>query len=74
MSDALGRKWLNVELYPSEAEEFRGFLKEFGIKYESSQAGNMVHFECLVDEIDEYFANRFLKYDLTPTIDKISIV
>lgn len=60
-ADKLGRQYFNTELEPEEAQEFRRFLKEAGIKYEASQAFNLIHFECLVDEVDRFFVERFLR-------------
>lgn len=54
-------KWYNTELEPNEAEGFRAFLRENKIKYEASQAGNLIHFECLMDECDKFFADNFLR-------------
>lgn len=59
--DGLGRQYLSVELEFAEAEKFRVFLKESGIKYEASQAWDLVHFECLMDEVDRFFADHFLQ-------------
>lgn len=58
--DKLGRQWLNVELEPQEAQEFKAFLRGAGIKHETSQAGNLIHFECLMDYADKAFAEAFL--------------
>lgn len=54
------KRWLNTELQDDEARRFKGFLRDYGIKYETSQAGNLVHFECLMDVAEEASANGFL--------------
>lgn len=55
------KRWLNVELNKGEESDgFKGFLRQSGIKYETSEAGNLIHFECLMDRVDEEFANDFL--------------
>ena len=54
------RRWLNVELERDDADKLRVFLRQSGIKYETSEAGNLIHFECLMDKVDEEFANGFL--------------
>ena len=59
--DGLGRRYMNVELEPGEADLFRAHLRDFGAKYEASQAGNLIHFEVLTDEVDRYFINGFLE-------------
>lgn len=45
-------KYYNVELDISSADMFRSLLKEKGIKYESSQAGDYTHFEVEVKDLD----------------------
>ena len=59
--DGLGRRYMNVELEPHEADSLRAYLRGFGIAYETSQAGNLIHFEVLTDEVDRYFIDRFLE-------------
>ncbi len=44
------RQWHNVELENGkESDEFRHFLNKNKIKFETSGAGNLVHFEVLVN-------------------------
>ena len=50
----------NVELGVSDAEKLKVFLKENKIKHETSQAGELVHFECLVNRFEEEKVNNFL--------------
>ncbi len=55
------RRWMNTELERGEeSERFKEFLRQSSIKYETSEAGNLIHFECLMDSVDQEFANRFL--------------
>lgn len=54
------RNWLNVELESQEAKRFRGYLLDMHIQYESSGAGSLTHFECLMDETEAEKANEFL--------------
>lgn len=55
------RRWLSTELEKGdEANRFKGFLRQNGIKYETSEVGSLIHFECLMDKVDEEFANAFL--------------
>ena len=53
--------WYHVELEHGDALKFRAFLQEFNIKYEASGAWNLVHFSCLMDEVDKFFADSFLR-------------
>ena len=57
----MDRKYLNVELSHVDADRFRGFLLDNGIKYESSGAWNLVHFECLMNEDEAQLASEFLE-------------
>lgn len=57
------RKWLNVELCKgSEEELFRYFLMGREIKYETSGAHNMVHFECFMSDEDASEASEVLDF------------
>ena len=49
------RNWVNVELGQEAADGFRMYLRSKNIKFETSGAGNLVHFECLMtpEERDE---------------------
>lgn len=50
----------NCELAKGTAEKFKAFLKRNNIKYEASEAGHLIHFECLMDDAQMELANRFL--------------
>lgn len=50
----------NVELSKGEAEELKVFLKNNKIKFETSGAGDLVHFEVLVNKLEEKKINEFL--------------
>lgn len=63
----MGRRWHNVELDAkiringhSDSSVFRKFLMDNNIKYETSAAGNMVHFEVLVDNDEMEKCDTFL--------------
>lgn len=51
----LMKKWYNVEIpYTTRedirrAEAYKAWLTDNGIRFESSSAGNMLHFETLLD-------------------------
>ena len=50
----------NVELSKVEAEELKVFLKSNKIKFETSGAENLVHFEILVNQFEEKKINDFI--------------
>lgn len=63
----MGRKWHNVELDSkvqinghSDSDTFRKFLADNNIKYETSAAGYMVHFEVLVNNDEMEKCDTFL--------------
>lgn len=56
----MDKRWHNVELDTTESKEFRRFLIENRIKYETSAVGNMVHFEVLVDNDEMEKCDTFL--------------
>lgn len=50
----------NVELSKDDSNKLRAFLVENKIKFETSGVGDLVHFEVLVDSIEENKVNNFL--------------
>lgn len=54
------RKWYSVELNRKNANEFNKYLKERNIKFEPSEAHNLIHFECFMTFEELYAANRYL--------------
>lgn len=55
------KKWYNVELTKEEATLFNNYLKENNIKFEPSEAFNLIHFECYMTFNELFAANRYLK-------------
>lgn len=55
------RKWYNVELTKEEATQFNHYLKTNNIKFEPSEAYNLIHFECYMTFNELFAANRYLK-------------
>lgn len=51
----------NVELSKSDAEQLKVFLKNNKIKFETSGAENLVHFEILINKFEEKKINEFLE-------------
>ena len=43
-------KWYNVELKKTDADRFRSLLHSQKVKFETSQADTMVHFEILLEK------------------------
>lgn len=56
----MSRRWLNVELPKATAGKFKEFCRDMHIKYEASEADNMIHFEVFVGEMEIVAANDFL--------------
>lgn len=52
--------WKNVEIIKGESDDFKRFLRENAIKFETSECGKYVHFECLVTEQQTDMCNDFL--------------
>lgn len=55
------KRWYNVELQERQAELFKAYLRCQEIYFEPSSAGNLVHFQCLMDADEKYFTNLFLR-------------
>ena len=43
-------KWYNIELNNNESEDLKMILNQYNVKYETSQADNMTHFEIYTDK------------------------
>lgn len=54
-------RWYNVELSKEKAEEFKYWLRGENIYFEPSSAGNLIHFECLMNPFLRDCANTFLQ-------------
>lgn len=54
------RKWYSVELNREKADLFNKYLKENEIKFEPSEAYNLIHFECFMTFKELYMANKYL--------------
>lgn len=54
------RAWYNTELSKETAGRFKEFCRDMHLKYETSECGNLIHFEvnCTLTELKE--ANAFL--------------
>lgn len=50
----------NVELSKRDAEQLKVFLKNNKIKFETSGAENLIHFEILVNQFEEKKINDFI--------------
>lgn len=50
----------NVELSKDDSSKLRVFLVENKIKFETSGVGDLVHFEILVNSMEEKKINNFL--------------
>lgn len=60
MKESADRKWLNTELSKEEFAKLRTFLKSRGIKYEPSEAGNLVHVEIYCNSNECKAINDFI--------------
>lgn len=58
------RQWYSIELPREKADLFGKFLKNRKIKFEPSEAYNLIHFECYVTEAELGIANYWIKKNL----------
>lgn len=56
----MDKNYKSTEVTVNEAEALRIFLKENEIEYESSQCGELIHFEVLVDDDEVKRINDFI--------------
>lgn len=59
------RTWLNVELDKDIAEKFREWCfierdKGNGFRFQTSEADNLIHFDCYIDTDECRRANQFI--------------
>lgn len=54
------RVWKNVELKKSVSGRFKEYCRDMHLKYETSEAGEYIHFEVLVSDEELSKANEFL--------------
>ena len=53
-------KWYNVELPMETAGRFKEYCRDFHLRHETSECGDLVHFEVFCNAIEAADANRFL--------------
>ena len=54
------REYKNVELPKDIAGRFKEYCRDMHLKFEPSEAGDCIHFEVLVNEVELHNANEFL--------------
>ena len=54
------RVYKNVELKKDIAGRFKEYCRDMHLNYETSEAGDCIHFEVLVNEVELRNANEFL--------------
>ena len=54
------RTWYNVELAKETAGRFKEYLRDMHLKYEASECGDLIHFECLMSIDEQIAANAFI--------------
>ena len=54
------KRWLSTELPKDMAWKFKVWLRDNGIKFEPSEAGNLIHFEVFMDRDEAQRANDFI--------------
>lgn len=55
------KKWYNVELSVDRADELKQYLRSHCIYFEPSSAGNLIHFECYMNDVELSLVNDFLE-------------
>lgn len=54
------RTLYNVELTKEKAEDLQRYLRNHNIYFEPSEAYNLIHIECLLNDIELDLVNEFL--------------
>ena len=55
------KKWYNVELPIDKTDDLKQYLKSHDIYFEPSSAGNLIHFECYMTNIERDLVNDYLE-------------
>lgn len=55
------KTWYNVELPKAQADILKDYLHKMGVYYEPSDAGPVIHFECLMTKEECEIVNEFLQ-------------
>lgn len=58
------KEWHSVEMTKDLAEKFKVYLYENKLKYEPSEAGQLVHFEVLMNNDESIAANKWIDDNL----------
>ena len=58
------REWYSVELPITEADMLKDYLRKACVYFEPSEAGHLVHFECLMTKEECDLVNKYLKENL----------
>lgn len=53
-------RWYSTELPKATANKFRDYCQENHITFETSEVGNLIHFEVLMDEDKKERADHFI--------------
>lgn len=60
LGEPVKRNWRNVELKGTDVGRFAEYCRDMHLNYETSEAGEYIHFEVLVSEEELEKANEFL--------------
>ena len=55
------KEWYNIELSIDKADDLKQYLKGHHIYFEPSSAGNLIHFECHMNDIERDLVNDYLE-------------
>lgn len=56
----MNKHWYSVELDRDKADEFKSYLRKNNIKFEPSEAFNLIHIQCYMSFEEQFLANKFL--------------
>ena len=55
-----GRTWKSTELKGNDIGRFKEYCRDMHLKFETSEVGDCIHFEVLVNDEELHNANEFL--------------
>jgi hypothetical protein len=61
MQGGVVMKWVNCELPKETAGRFKEYCRDMHIKFEASECGNLIHFECKMNAEMITKANKFIE-------------
>ena len=61
---SIDKAWYSIELPKDEADILKEYFRKACVYFEPSEAGHLVHFECLMTKEECTFTNDYLRKNI----------